>query len=125
VINRYEEAGMTGTARALIVFNIGAVVALTALTVGALSDGSSATGQGITAAVVTLGLAPTMQFLLRLRGLGPERWWALCVLIPLTTAGLKAAEQRLLTPEVSRVAVALTVLLLVVSPFMAWRQRRR
>ena len=116
---------MTGTARALIVVNIGAVVALTALTVGALSDPGSATGQGITAAVVTLGMAPTMQLLLKLRGLGPERWWALCVLIPVTAFGLKAAEQRLLTPEVSRVAVALTVLLLVASPFMVWRQRRR
>ncbi len=116
---------MTGTARALIVVNIGAVVALAALTVGALSDAGSATGQGITAAVITLGMAPTMQFLLKLRGLGPERWWALCALIPATTVALKAAEQRLLTPEVSRVAVVLTVLLLIVSPFMVWRQRRR
>lgn len=116
---------MTGKASALIVFNIAAAAALTAAATGSLSDAGSAIGQGITAAIVTLAMAPTMQYLLKERGLGPERWWALCLLIPLTAVGLKAAEHRFFAPEASRVAAGLTVVLLVVSPFVAWRQRQR
>ena len=115
---------MTGRARALIVLNFGAAILLTALTAGALSDSRSAVGQGIIAAVLTLSVAPTMQFLLARRGMQLERWWALCVLIPLTTAGLAAAERQFASGG-AQLAVGLTVVLLIVSPIMLWRQRRR
>ena len=90
---------MTGTARALIVFNIGAAILLTALTIGALSDSRSATGQGITRPCSRWRWHPRCSSCWRVEACGPERWWALCVLIPLTTVALKAAERRLLTPE--------------------------
>jgi CDP-diglyceride synthetase len=115
---------MTWKTRALIGVNLLAMFGAGLLAHQALADPASLAGVALTSLVLTLGMTPTMQYFLKARGEAPERWWVVVAGITGTTVLLRAVEQRFFTSAASNTAAWVTIGLMAVMPFFAWRQRR-
>ena len=114
---------MTWKTRALIGVNLLAMFGAGLLAHQALADPASLAGVALTSLVLTLGMTPTMQYFLKARGEAPERWWVVVAGITGTSVALRAMEQRFFTSDASNAGVWVTIGLMVIMPFFAWRQR--
>jgi hypothetical protein len=114
---------MTRTARVWIGVNLIAVGGVSALVDRAVETPTSLTGTALATLVVTMSMAPMMQYLFSARGVRPERWWALVGLMTVSAVALRAIEQRYVGTGIP-VAVWAMVAVLVIAPLVAWRFRR-